>query len=236
MHKQDTDESSNDKIVIFDWDDTLFPMSELQKRSPLPIDLIESLACSVHQLLLKYIHLFGSRNVIIVTNSKKGWVLKSLTILNDITYHNIPSIAALYSLISAEQFTVVSAQSLFSRKHPKQTRLWKKLAFIQLLQDRFIITKCRLTSPNPSHYTLICIGDSNDEYESCMLAAKWMNERHHQMNLTVHRIKLKSHPKLKYMLNQIKLLEDFAAVFHSVQIAIDVDYHQEMLQYMEGHK
>eukprot|EP01083_Nonionella_stella_P074715 202804_1 len=225
---------SHFQVVVFDWDDTLFPKTQLQKGSALSIDQIRSLTQSVYQLLQKYIEVFGADNVNIITNGKEGWVLKSLEILNEITRDNAPCIALIRDLISRKQLTVVSGQKLFAKKHPKQPYLWKRMAITQLLYKQFVspnLVYCAASMPKPV-YTLICVGDSKDEYEGSMKAANWIHCKY-KTKIMVHRVKLKPKPQLKYMMNEIKLLHDLAHVFHSPAVCtpVDIDYHKERLRY-----
>ena len=73
-------------IVIFDWDDTLFPTTAIQ-QSPSGAMNVEELCKfgkSVYELLEKYIHHFGVDNMRIVTNGTKSWVFKSLKMASDL--------------------------------------------------------------------------------------------------------------------------------------------------------
>eukprot|EP01084_Bolivina_argentea_P165122 286923_1 len=133
------DNPPNTPLVVFDWDDTLFPTTELKndiESCARASHDIESLTQSIHELLIKCIRLFGASNLIIVTNGTQKWVLKSLQILNNITHGQIPSVALIYRLISEDQLSVISGQKAFAKRYPKQTHLWKRMIFMQLLRNR----------------------------------------------------------------------------------------------------
>jgi len=101
-------------LVIFDWDDTLFPTSQLfrteenvhdEKRSryegyhgrvsePMPWrkELLKDVtaadlhrfAKSTYFMLRQYIAVFGADSMFVVTNAMKGWVMHSLTAMSAI--------------------------------------------------------------------------------------------------------------------------------------------------------
>ena len=125
-------------LVIFDWDDTLFPTTAFNVDNGKNIEAIDlsNLGKSVYELLEKYILNFGVENLCIVTNGKKSWVLDSLKMLSDLYQARFDGLdaeteqkdlerdqdyfAAIYNtLISSRPIPVISAQNLFSFRYPQ---------------------------------------------------------------------------------------------------------------------
>jgi len=69
-------------MVIFDWDDTLFPTSAWTKHSKLnscaDLSALRRVGKAVYDVLTHYLIVFGAKNVRVVTNGTKSWVLSSL--------------------------------------------------------------------------------------------------------------------------------------------------------------
>ena len=123
-------------LVIFDWDDTLFPTTALISNGGKDIivkDLL-NFGRSVYKLLEEYIARFGAENLFIVTNGKKSWVPNSLKILSDICRAHFEEMneemeqkereqdyfAAIYNtLISSHSIPVISAQEEFAHRFPQ---------------------------------------------------------------------------------------------------------------------
>ena len=127
-------------LVIFDWDDTLFPATALSIDNGKNIEAADllNLGKSVYKLLEKYIVSFGVENLCIVTNGKKSRVLDSLKMISDLYRacfdgkdeeteqtelerdHNY--FAAIYNtLISSHPVPVISAQDLYAVRYPQVT-------------------------------------------------------------------------------------------------------------------
>ena len=125
-------------LVIFDWDDTLFPTTAFSLNEGKDIKAIDllHLGLSIYKLLEKYIDIFGTENLCIVTNGKKSWVLDSLKLLSDLYQACFDGIddeteqkekgqdyfAAIYNtLISSHSIPIVSAQDEFANRYPQVT-------------------------------------------------------------------------------------------------------------------
>ena len=126
-------------LVIFDWDDTLFPTTALrvnQGKSVAAIDLY-NLGQSVYTLLGKYITSFGTDNLCIVTNGRQPWVLDSLKILSDLYQACFEGMddateqkeqkekgqdyfAAIYNtLVSSHHIPIIYAQDEYATRYPQ---------------------------------------------------------------------------------------------------------------------
>ena len=123
-------------IVIFDWDDTLFPTTTIQ-QTPGGIVNVKDLfnfGRSVSKLLEKYIRHFGVDNMRIVTNGTKSWVFKSLKMMSDLyrgyfdgaedemkqKERDQDYFAAIYNtLISDHPISIVSARNEYEDRYPQ---------------------------------------------------------------------------------------------------------------------
>jgi len=138
-------------LIIFDWDDTLFPtswlvqnninLSDEQTRNKYII-LFTRLDTLINQLL---IIAMKHGKVIIVTNAVNKWIELSLNMLPNtkkLIHNNID---------------VISARELYQEKHPDQMGLWKRLVFQNYVNDHF------KTHPLQN---IISIGDAEHEFNA----------------------------------------------------------------------
>eukprot|EP01083_Nonionella_stella_P075009 203668_1 len=85
------------KLIVFDWDDTLFPTTNCKlqnQRNVVDVSLLDDdssqvtqlneLSCYIHTVLSTFIAKYGARNIRIVTASEKGWIKQSLSIVGNI--------------------------------------------------------------------------------------------------------------------------------------------------------
>ena len=125
-------------IVIFDWDDTLFPTTAIQQSQGdvMNVEDLSKFGKSVYKLLEKYIHRFGTDNMRIVTNGTKSWVLESLKMMSDLyrgyfdgaddkkeqKERDQDYFAAIYNtLISDHPIPIVSAQDEYAERYPERS-------------------------------------------------------------------------------------------------------------------
>jgi len=145
--------------IFLDWDDTLLATSFINtvpdgEMTPMEEMQLQSLGRSVASLL-KLARRLG--RVWIITNAGEGWVEQSTSAF-------LPFVAA-----SLEKIPVVSARSRFEVEFPDDAFMWKRSAFLDVLQ--------RLDLGEGAN--LISIGDSLCE----MLALKAMGEELNQPSL-----------------------------------------------------
>mmetsp|Transcript_33231 Transcript_33231/g.52889 ORF Transcript_33231/g.52889 Transcript_33231/m.52889 type:complete len:303 (+) Transcript_33231:2-910(+) len=160
-------------IIVFDWDDTLFPTTALATSGHLPkIGAQEdvsadhphsltdpsvlkelSICLDVAARALKAARTFG--NILIVTNSDHGWV------------HDIA--AKFSSILSSElkDIPVISARSIFEPGGIADSRLWKVLCF-----RRIVACLHEGDAGIWGVRNLVSIGDSLDEREAAMKTAE----------------------------------------------------------------
>jgi len=111
-----------DALIIFDWDDTLFPTSWILEQGLLADGATISAEQEVHlenlanQVSSTLQIAMGLGKVIIITNAEQGWIEMSCTKFT-------PSLASLLRSIS-----MVSARSSFEQ-YTKSASEWKRMAF-----------------------------------------------------------------------------------------------------------
>ena len=123
-------------LVIFDWDDTLFPTTAIRINEGKDISVSEllKLGQSVYKLLEEYIASFGAKNLCIVTNGVQSWVSDSLKMLSDVCKAYFEEMneemeqkerdqdcfaAIQNTLISEYSIPVISARDEFSVRYPQ---------------------------------------------------------------------------------------------------------------------
>jgi len=121
---------SNSTIIVFDWDDTLYPSSWVHGNG---YDLVNAelsdlseqerslLAAFEDIILIVLDRAMRLGKVMIVTDAEQDWVELSASIF-------MPRVAA---LLERSSVLVVSARSSFERKHPFQPSEWKRETFVK---------------------------------------------------------------------------------------------------------
>mmetsp|Transcript_85088 Transcript_85088/g.244211 ORF Transcript_85088/g.244211 Transcript_85088/m.244211 type:complete len:282 (-) Transcript_85088:213-1058(-) len=167
------------RVIIFDWDDTLMCSSFLLRSphelatSTVSIALLNALALEVKELL----HLakrLGS--VYIITNAEEGWVQKSA-----LTY--MPAVFP-----ALEGVNIVSARTRFEFQWPNLQGVWKKRAFLELRKH--------IDSTRP--VDVIAIGDM--PYE--IAAAKALGRK--LPNARVKTVKFRTEPTPCALLKEVR--------------------------------
>lgn len=202
--------TKQNKVVIYDWDDTLYPTTAFIRNSlsgNFEIQQFKKLSENVLTLIKKSCALYGPQNVFIVTNGDQGWVEKSLLkICKYCSKHGIENcFDQILGLITRNCITTISAKHLYSKQCPKQTMVWKYCAFNE-------IAKCR------SADTMISFGDSTDEF----LASQNVATANPNIKL-LHRLKLISKPSIYRLNQQFNLIKGLLDILltHSTNVTID---------------
>jgi hypothetical protein len=172
------------KVIIFDWDDTLYYTNAYDDIINSPIDIKEYNEYIDNLLnLLSYAQTKG--RVIIVTNGSREWV-------KNVCCNRYPELKIIFDDLS---ITLISARDMYSSLYPKQYILWKEFAFKSIL-DLYIDKNC---SDKSLH--MLSIGDSNDER-----TAIW---RTINKNIKRSSLKLLKKPTFNLLLYQIKLIKKY---------------------------
>lgn len=228
-HGPSVAQRQNRHLVIFDWDDTLFPTThflnnfkaaagfyhkEKRARSAATKDItaqdLHRFAKSTYYVMRQYIAVFGAHSIFIVTNAMKGWVMHSLTAMSAIYRQSdscdigLDFFALIKELLLTANVPVISAQYLHARRYPQQPTMWKIFTFKHLAKRHFRLSS-RLSSKGAA-YVLLSIGDSVSEYVAAF-ETKRMLETDNRMNrnddkFQLLRVKLKTSPSIEHMILQ----------------------------------
>merc|ERR1719361_593075 len=231
-------------IVIFDWDDTLFPTTSVvcKQEKHITVGDLQSLGHSIYKMLGKYIDTFGANNVFIVTNGSQNWVLESLKEMSRVYQVSFEGLddsvdsqqerrndywAALYNSIISLQLKIVSAKALYGEDHPQQPTLWKTLVFKSIVKEHFNL----YSGSDNNIYCIISIGDSENEFTASYEAKQMintMNRLNRNNNIArLHRVKLKEEPTIQEMVNQIESLMKEADVLQAEKGSVTIQYLQD---------
>jgi hypothetical protein len=139
------------KIIIFDWDDTLLCTTFLGKMAGLVDNTISEKDRKIlaktdetaFKLLDKSVR-YG--DTFIITNAAKGWVEYSSQLLMPMTSN----------LLETKNIKIISARSDFEKKFPGETKRWKREAFVEI-SKKYVYS---ITT------NIVCLGDSNIEMEA----------------------------------------------------------------------
>jgi hypothetical protein len=192
-------------LVIFDWDDTLFPTSALADGGHLkpskdgsapskPFPAEELAACSAAALrVLAESRKFGNR--LIVTNADHGWV-------HDSAARFMPSLAG-----ELKDIPVISARSIFEPQGIVDAKMRKVMCFWRVVQ-------CFHSGPQGiwGLQNLISIGDSLEEQEATIKIAQ-------HCPCYVKSVKLADRPSMRQLAQQLDLLvftDQLAEIFYHV--------------------
>ncbi len=176
------------KLVIFDWDDTLFPTTFYNKKRFNDISLTRLSYKMLHTLKLSIIY-YGC-NVYIITNAARVWVEYSVKKM--IKYCNKNNITHKFNevlkILDDDNIKIFSARDEFGSK-TDDTVMWKYCMFRKILSTRSNVN------------TIISIGDSYDEYE----ASGHVKSTVRNIKYIV-RIKLRNKPELDTFIDQYDIM------------------------------
>jgi len=179
-----------DRVIIFDWDDTICPTTFLRKayvsastELPQHIQIIFDELCNCAEKLL--IESLKHGEVIIITNGEEGWVQYSAK-------QFLPRLIPIL-----EGIKIVSARSEYEKFYPKMSLCWKAAAFAHEVTEMFnsmakgpLFEECAIlhadsstpgysaSSPSSSERRrreIISFGDSTDERTAVQIAASQLS-------------------------------------------------------------
>jgi len=201
------------RMIIFDWDDTLFPTTEFWKKSkPISLENLYKWGSRVFKLLKLYIDVFGSDNIYIITNGDDGWIQQSLQmvteqfqLLNNWRSPFEPFLCnyfmAIDALIKLNEIKTISARSLYKHRYPKQSKKWKECTFIDYAISHF---------NGDNEGIILSIGDSSDEWFASKDCTEFLTNLDNDSKFHLQRIKLKRKPTLNELMNEWEALIMFA--------------------------
>jgi len=192
-------------LIIFDWDDTLFPTTALEvgghfdfpKLEP-PVEIAGCMAAAVR--VLRYARSLGTTPI--VTNSDHGWVHETA--------------AKFFPSLSSElvDIPVISARSIFKPQGIADPKQRKVLCFQRIVQ-------CFQSGPAGfwGVQSLVSIGDSIDEQEASMMVAR-------SCPCYVKSLKLMLRPTMPQLAQQLEAFTAHLAPIATLVGNLDVDLGQ----------
>jgi hypothetical protein len=182
-------------IIVFDWDDTLFPSSHLFDSNmddnynvtcaDLDNDKNSSEKWNCLSEKITYLMLLSQSygKTFIVTNSQTGWVEISLE-------KYLPKICDIF-----DDLQIISARSRHESIRNTSPFRWKMMAFSKIIED---------ISPT----NIICIGDQFHDCQAMIEATHFVD------NVQVKTIKLSQQPSLDDIVSQLQILIDNFKIIH----------------------
>lgn len=191
-------------LVVFDWDDTLFPTTHLH-----PVDesdynnLLKKYARHLNAIEDRVVNLLETclkqSKVVIITNARKGWV----------EFSSKKFLPRVHFLIM-KYITIVSARVQYENLDPLNTFLWKQMAFKNLWSDACLLDKNESTITN-----MISFGDSTFEMEA---ASAFAEISPNPANCFLKLIKLKESPTFDELKSELDVvMSQFEKIFSSVK-------------------
>lgn len=181
--------AAKQRVIIFDWDDTLMSSSWIDREkllhtdsfAALPADLQARFAALEEQVGRCLSAAAALGNVVVITNAEAGWV----------EYSSKRFMPRLQPLL--EKMRIVSARSTYERFYPGAPLCWKAAAFAHEANQVF-----SGTSPEAVR-EIISIGDSNEERTAVKIAAG-------QLDATSKSIKFVDSPDPEQLCKQVETI------------------------------
>eukprot|EP01084_Bolivina_argentea_P113116 201677_1 len=158
---------TRNNLIIWDWDDTIFPtysfMTHQDKKDKQFMDKLKTLVLLIEKIFSKMIQIYGSSNIIILTNGSDNWIHKCLNV--DIIQHIFINFQ---NLLRKHKIKTISASTKqIQKKFPKNPYKWKRIAFQKIFKDHF-------NDDNKIINCITSIGDSLYEYKASHSASKYI--------------------------------------------------------------
>jgi len=202
-------------MVIFDWDNTLFPTKALQlmhnrpgkhKYSEEERDALHKLSKWVHRVLRAYISMYSAQNLAIVTSAANGWIEKGMKILGSIGRWS--QIAQIIEKLPRIDITCPE-QAMLPFKSANERLNYKHTAFVNTLAKKKVSM-------------LISVGDSKAEFRASKKCAEVFE------GMAVGRVKLRKHPTVKCMTRQLQFMMNLCQQTLTESFDIDVSARKEL--------
>lgn len=191
---------SDQTLIIYDWDDTLFPTSWYGTINK-DINLINKnrfyffiVDASISELL-QTSKMYGT--VTIVTNGSKSWVHKTLSYLPNTR-----------SYISNNNINIISARDNYENIFHYSE--WKKYTYESIIDD------------NKHIKNLVSIGDDRYEYNALVSLSKLNNNLNY-----LKAIKLLKNPNIHVLIDQLSTLKTAIGQISIVQKHLDMSFNNK---------
>lgn len=179
-------------LIIFDWDDTLFPTTLLVSKgidlsNPTPSNQYISLFTKLDNTLFNLLsNLVQHSQIVIVTNAVKKWV--------DISLVTLPKSKVLIN----KHIPILSARDLHKQEFPKDMKQWKRQTFKKIAET------------NKNFTNIISVGDAEYEY---LATIDLYDKMAHSKKKLLKTIRLFPNPSFESLINQLDLLSNS---FHKI--------------------
>eukprot|EP01083_Nonionella_stella_P209931 760496_1 len=188
-------------LLILDWDDTIFPTSVVKKHiqlkdgnlyTPAFAKQMDELVICLKDIFEEMIKIYGSENIIIVTNATYSWI-----------YDQCPVFSAFklfLEFLKINDISIISAQSDYGHLDSECRSKWKEFAFTDICSKYF-------NNQNDIINCITSIGDSYDEFDASETVSNSIKNR------ILHRIKFKFKPSIKDIIIQMRNLKSVVYKF-----------------------
>ena len=210
--------SQRKNLIVWDWDDTIFPTysfrTQMDKKDKHFMSKLSILVNFIEKIFEEMVKIYGSSNIIIVTNASETWIDKCLNvdIVQDVFWNFQQNILKKYNIK-----TISASTTDITSKYPKNHYKWKEIVFERIFRDHFELN----SDLNLNDNTINCItsiGDSLCEYNASYTASNLIKNR------ILNRIRLKSNPTISDMIFQLKEILLMIKQFGLNIDDIDIDY------------
>lgn len=172
--------SAKNTMFIFDWDDTLFPTSWIDKNNRKTkrknLKTLDKILCSFVNNMQKY------GKIKIVTNASSSWVNKTLKYIPDTQ-----------NILKEYNINIFSAYDKYGKKY--RTINWKKYAFRNIVRREM----------HGSLMNIFSIGDSEFEHYALLSLA---HTNYKEKIMYLKSIKLSYRPSYKRIIKQLQYLNE----------------------------
>eukprot|EP01083_Nonionella_stella_P316141 1144758_1 len=203
---------NDNKLVVFDWDDTLFPTTKIKQMSnqqnvsfsDVEYTQMNELSCCIYTVLSSFIGKYGAHNICIVSASEKGWIKQSLSMVANIGRF-------------ADISDILFVKHKIEMIHPS------KIEMIQVFEWKYRVFRILLRDRSSTVNTLVSLGASPHEYKAAKHAARLFG------NVLLHRVQLLCEPSLTDMIDNMELLRNFMMMSDVTQAKdISIDCNSEL--------
>lgn len=183
---------ADNTIIIFDWDDTLLPSSQVSELDPLTlsqatIDALMVCEKSVINVLSHVVNIF--KHVYVVTNAEDKWVELSMQkYYRVLQHHNV-----------LEKVLIISARSNYQHKNPSDPMQWKYYAMYDISMSVFGNTSGSDLSNHQSQNRkqIISFGDNHSERNAVLGLSKIFPD------IYTKSVKFTEHPEIHRITEQL---------------------------------
>jgi hypothetical protein len=201
-------------IIIFDWDDTLFPseyfktrINMLQNHNLIPKNIKLELRTLASNIIKVITNAKSYGNVTIISNASMKWL--------QLCFDIVPEIIPILRTIN-----IVSAQDNFKHQSSDPAK-WKEWTFYHYIS--YLIKGYDQQDNIKYDYNIISIGDSIHERDALKKITNYLKEKN-QYSIFAKTIKLVETPTFEKVINQLQILFHIFYEIENISNLQDEDY------------